>query len=135
MFSQTLSPRFYETDALGHINNMSIAGWLEVSRTGFIASLARSGGASVDAEDWALASVQIDYLEETFFGTDVDLKVTAATIGNTSLTLTSEVWQAGRRTVSAKATLVHFDVAKKAKKRIPDSLRELIDAAAAQSSA
>ncbi|MEM9398560.1 MAG: acyl-CoA thioesterase, partial [Pseudomonadota bacterium] len=34
MFSKTLSPRFYETDALGHINNVTIAAWFEVARMG-----------------------------------------------------------------------------------------------------
>lgn len=125
MYSQILSPRFYETDALGHINNISIAGWLEVSRTGFIGSLAGSG--AVEAEDWALARLEIDYLAETFFGSDVELRITEAKVGNTSLTVLSEIWQNGARSVAASATLVHFDVATKTKKRIPDALREQVE--------
>ena len=124
LHSQTIDPRFYETDALGHINNVSIAGWLEVSRMGFIASLENIG--DVSPNDWALANVQIDYVEETFFGSDVELMITAAKAGNTSLTVLSEIWQNGQMTVRASATLVHFDARNKLKKRIPGSLREQI---------
>jgi len=126
LFSQTISPRFYETDALGHINNVSIAGWLEVSRIGFIASL--GGSDDVSPNDWALVSLQIDYLKETFFGTDVELRITDASVGNSSLTMLSEIWQNGQQTVRGKATLVHFDATSKRSKRIPDSLRKQLQA-------
>jgi acyl-CoA thioester hydrolase len=32
MFSVNITPRFYETDAFGHINNTVIAGWFEAGR-------------------------------------------------------------------------------------------------------
>lgn len=124
LFSQTITPRFYETDALGHINNVSIAGWLEVSRMGFIASLPDID--DVAANNWALASVKIDYLQETFFGADVELRVTDVAVGNSSFTVHSELWQSGKHTVTATATLVYFDARAKQKKRIPDSLREQV---------
>ncbi len=125
LFSQTISPRFYETDALGHINNVSIAGWLEVSRMGFIASLVSAD--DVSARNWALASVQIDYLEETFFGADVELRTTDAKVGNSSLTIFNEIWQNDQLTVRGKAILVYFDAQNKRTQRIPDSLREQLN--------
>ena len=126
IFSKTLSPRFYETDALGHINNVTIAAWFEVARMGFLASLPDLN--DVSAHDWALASVQIDYLEETFFGDDVELRVTGVQVGNTSLTIASEIWQNAQRTVRGKSVLVHFDPSSKKSKTIPDSLRKQVDA-------
>lgn len=32
MFTLSLTPRFYETDAFGHINNTVITGWFETAR-------------------------------------------------------------------------------------------------------
>jgi len=32
MFSTAISPRVYETDAFGHINNTSVPGWFEKGR-------------------------------------------------------------------------------------------------------
>ena len=122
LFSTTISPRFYETDGLGHINNVSIAGWLEVSRMTFLSSFGHLEG--ISPNDWALAGVKIDYLAETFFGSDVELRVTDVSVGNSSLTLKSEIWQKGQRTVAGTSTLVHFDAQSKQSKRIPDSLRE-----------
>ncbi len=32
MFTATFSPRFYETDAFGHVNNTVVTGWFETAR-------------------------------------------------------------------------------------------------------
>ena len=123
----TITPRFYETDALGHINNASIAAWFEVARITFIESLEKQAAAS--SVNWILASLQIDFIAETFYGTDVIATVTDATAGNSSLMVTCEMTQGGKLTVRGKAVLVHLDTESKRPSRIPDSLREKIAAA------
>ncbi len=125
-FSITITPRFYETDALGHINNATIAAWLEVIRMRFLESLADSN--ETNAKSWILASVQIDFIDETFYGTDVIGKVVDASIGNSSFTLHCEISQGDRQTVRGKAVLVHLDLASKSPTRIPDRLREKLAA-------
>ena len=121
-FSITIAPRFYETDALGHINNASIAAWFEIVRMKFIESLAGSDPAL--AANWILASVQIDFVAETFFGSDVTARVTGAEAGNSSLTVLCEMYQGEKLTVKGKAVLVYMDVQTKAPARLPDHLRE-----------
>ncbi|MEZ5567490.1 MAG: thioesterase family protein [Halioglobus sp.] len=121
-FSITIAPRFYETDAMGHINNTAIAAWLETARVRFIESLA--DGALVDERSWILASVKIDYLSETFYGEEVIATVTDASPGNSSLTLQLEMVQGGRRTVRATAVLVYMNFAQKTPERVPDQIRE-----------
>ena len=125
--SLTITPRFYETDALGHINNASIAAWFEVARITFIESLEKQAAAS--SVNWILASLQIDFIAETFYGTDVIATVTDATAGNSSLMVTCEMTQGGKLTVRGKAVLVHLDTESKRPSRIPDSLREKLAAA------
>ncbi len=117
----TISPRFSETDALGHINNASIVAWFEVARTNFLEKLA--DGDSAASQGWVLASVQVDFLAETFYGSDVTAQIVGASVGNTSLTLHAEMFQDGRQTMRGKAVLVHFDPAAKSTKRIPDAYR------------
>ena len=85
MLSEQFNVRFYETDALGHINNASIAAWFEVARIRFLESLGGEGSES--ARSWILASLQIDFIAETFYGSDVIATVTSATPGNSSLTI------------------------------------------------
>lgn len=124
--SVTISPRFYETDALGHINNASITAWFEVARIAFLDSLGDQLGAS--SVNWILASLQVDFIAETFYGTDVIAAVTDALAGNSSLTLCCEMNQGGKLTVRGKAVLVHMDAALKKPSRIPDSLRQRLAA-------
>jgi acyl-CoA thioester hydrolase len=125
-FAITISPRLYETDALGHINNASIAAWLEVVRMRFLESLA--GDEQIDVKSWILASVQIDFISETFYGADVIGKVVDASIGNSSFTLHCEMSQGERDTVRGKAVLVYLDLESNAPVRIPDELRNKVAA-------
>ena len=120
-FSIAITPRFYETDALGHINNASIAAWFEVARISFLESLGDQGAES--AMSWVLASLQIDFIAETFYGSDVIATVTDARVGNSSLTVVCAMSQGGKLTVRGTAVLVHLDTRTKSPSRIPDGLR------------
>lgn len=120
-FAITITPRLYETDALGHINNATIAAWFEVVRVRFLESLVDHSPDII--KNWILASVQIDFIGETFYGTDVTAKIVAASIGNSSFTLHTEMFQGERQTVRGKAVLVHLDPESKSPSRIPDALR------------
>jgi len=120
-FAITITPRFYETDALGHINNATIAAWFEVVRVRFLESLAE--GTPDIVKSWILASVHIDFIGETFYGSDVTAKIVDASIGNSSFTLHTEMAQGDRETVRGKAVLVHMDPQNKSPTRIPDCLR------------
>ena len=125
-FSITISPRFYETDALGHINNASIAAWFEVVRIRFLESMGQDGLAG--AMDWVLASLQIDFVAETFYGTDVIASITEAKVGNSSLTVVCEMTQGDKVSARGRAVLVQVDRQSKKSVRVPDSLREALAA-------
>ena len=124
-FSITITPRFYETDAMGHVNNASIAAWFEVVRVRFLESLV--GDSSVTGVSWILASLHIDFVGETFYGQDVTARIVGAEAGNTSLTVTVEMHQGERQTVRGTAVLVHMDYKTKTTLRVPDSYREQLD--------
>ena len=126
-FSITIEPRFYETDALGHINNASIAAWLEIVRMKFIESLV--GADSRQAQHWILASLHIDFAAETFFGDTVSARVTRADPGNTSLAVYCELSQGGRLTVKARAVLVFMDADTRKPAPLPDALRRQLGGA------
>ena len=124
-FSIVLTPRFYETDALGHINNAAVAAWFEVVRIQWLESLL---GRAVGSESsWVLASLKLDFIAETFYGEDVVARVVGAAAGNTSLTVDCEMLQGDRLTVRGTAVLVHLDFDNKQPQRLPDSLRSRLD--------
>ena len=121
-FTVTITPRFYETDALGHINNAVIAAWFEVARASFLESL--GDGDARAPEKWVLASLKIDFVAETFYGSDVTARITRATAGNSSLTVECEMSQRGEVTVRGTAVIVHLGRAGGSPTRISDALRE-----------
>ncbi|MFV8817080.1 acyl-CoA thioesterase [Haliea sp. E17] len=123
LFETTIKPRFYETDGLGHISNTVIPAWFEIGRTEFLSSLAG------EKRTWLTASVQIDYVAETFYGTDVTVRITGAKPGNSSLTLYCEILQEGRVTVRGSSVLVHMSDDRSGSARIPDAVREALASA------
>ena len=92
----------------------------------FIASLCTDG--SYEAQHWILASLQIDFIAETFFGDDVIGRVAEVQVGNTSLSLLCEMHQGGKLTVKAKAVLVFMDDKTRAPVRVPEFLRKQLSA-------
>ena len=70
-----------------------------------------------------LANISIDFVLETFYGTDVEAVITGAEIGNSSLTVLCEMSQAGRVTVRGRAVLVHRDPVAGTSTRVPDEQR------------
>ncbi len=107
MFSKIIEPRFGDTDALGHINNISIAKWFELARN----DLHRLLNPSMDPHEWNLimAHSSYDFHAETHYGSDVEVRTFVEKIGNSSFTLRHEVWQKEQKTVTGKTVIVHFD--------------------------
>ena len=116
-----ISPRFYETDAQGHISNVTIAGWLEAARTSLLRQLLPD---EIRAQvRWVVANVNIDYLEETHFGSDVTITLEGLSLGNTSLTMECLIAQEGKDCVRGRAVLVNVDPVKRTKQTVPESFR------------
>jgi acyl-CoA thioester hydrolase len=125
-YSVTITPRFYETDALGHINNATIVAWFEIVRVNFLEELQENDPAA--AKRWILASLQVDFKAETFYGSDVIASITDASVGNSSFTVICEMTQGDKLTVLGKAVLVYMGAEATAPTRIPDSVRQQLAA-------
>ena len=123
-FSVTIAPRFYETDALGHINNASIAAWFELVRMEFIEAIS-SESPGLDA-NWVLAALNIDFVAEVFHGAEVTARVTGASAGNTSLSVVSEMYQREKLCVRGTAVMVFLDADTRKPTSLTDSLRKAI---------
>ncbi len=119
------TPRFNDTDALGHINNASIATWFEEARRPvfkfFIPDL--------DPKKWNLiiARIEIDYLAQGLYQKEALVKTSLEKIGNSSFTLLQEAFQEGVMIAKGRCSLVHFDYAKSKSVSIPESIREKLN--------
>ncbi len=122
MFTETIKPRFHETDAMGHINNAVMAEWFEGGRT----SLFRSFAPDAREMQWKmiLAKITINYLKETHFGSNVEITCSIIHIGNSSFTIQQEAWQDGEKTASGAAVIVQFDYTDKKSVKLEGLLLE-----------
>ncbi|GAB2916468.1 acyl-CoA thioesterase [Rheinheimera gaetbuli] len=109
MWQEVITPRFADTDALGHINNTVFAVWFEGARL----PVFKIFTPELNLQHWPLivASVKLDYHAQTHFGNEVELRTFISRIGSSSFDVYQEAWQNGVKTVSGTAVLVQFDYA------------------------
>lgn len=124
-FTTTLTPRFNDTDALGHINNATFATWLETGRR----PIFKIFNPSLNMEEWNLivAKVDIDFLKQTNYQDDVTVETTFSKLGNSSMTLKQKVLQNGEVMAEGKVVMIHFDYKSEKSVRIPDSIRSELE--------
>ncbi len=124
MFSMTITPRFYETDAFGHINNIVIAGWFEAAR----APIFRMFSPHFDIKEISLilARVEIDYVAQTHYGHDVLMMTSIERIGNSSFVVAQEAIQRGVVVAKGKAVQVYFDHHTQKSGPIPEVYRQAL---------
>lgn len=122
MFKTTVTPRFGDMDGLRHINNTVLPVWFEQSRN----PIFRIFTPDLNPAKWKLIMVrtEFDFVDELFYGIDVEIKTYVLNIGNTSFTVGHEAWQYGKLRAKGKAIMVHYDFGLKKSIQIPDSIRE-----------
>jgi acyl-CoA thioester hydrolase len=74
-----------------------------------------------------LARIEVDFLAQIFYGSDVTLKTGIEKIGNASVTVLHEAWQNGVCVARGKAVPVHFDFSTQKSLRIPDAMRKELE--------
>ena len=123
MLATIITPRFGDTDMLGHINNVALPRWFEAAREPvfriFLEDLA-----SATRANWPLVLVHMDFdfHAELTFGREVEIRTRVLKIGITSLTLLHEAWQDARLRASGTVVMVHYDLATAKKIPIPAAL-------------
>lgn len=125
MWTNTLQPRFSETDALGHVNNAVLPVWFEEART----PIFKLFSPGMDITDWHLivAKIDVEFLAEIFYGKAVEIRTYLNKIGNSSMVVGHEAWQEGKIVSKGTAILVHFDHKAKVSKTIPETVRSTLE--------
>ena len=125
MLQETITPRFSETDALGHINNTVIPVWFEQARRPIFQLFTPD----LDPKQWRLiiARIEIDYIGELRYGHDITIRTSVAKIGNASFHIAQEVLQTGEIRAKGLAILVHYDYQNHQSKPIPIHIRHKLE--------
>lgn len=125
MFVQNVQPRFAETDALGHINNAVLPVWFEQARTPIFALFTPS----LNVNKWRLilAKIEVDFVKEIFYGSDVEIKSYIEKIGNSSFVCYQEAWQNKCLVAKGRSVMIHFDHETKKSMPIPEEIRNQLN--------
>ena len=125
MFTETIIPRFAETDALGHINNTVIPVWLEQART----PVFRLFIPDLDPKKWRLiiAKIEVNFLREIIYGHAVEVTTYVEKVGNSSFQLGQEIHQRGQCCAKGLSVLVHFNYATKQAESVPAEIRKALE--------
>lgn len=124
MLSETIKPRFLETDALGHINNTIIPSWFEGARD----PIFRWFTPDLDVRKWRLILARFDVIfhGELFYEYPVELRTYISRIGNSSFDIYQEAWQHNQKCASGTAVVVHYDHQAKVSLPVPQEIRAIM---------
>ncbi|RAP47778.1 MAG: thioesterase [Methanosphaera sp. rholeuAM6] len=127
MFKSIIDVSSRDTDSLGHVNNTSLPLWFETSRN----ELYRIFNPSMELkpETWNLIMVhtEFDYLDQIYYGYEVEIRTYIEEIGNTSFTVYQEAWQKGKLRGTGRAILVDFNFNNQKKVPIPEDIRKELE--------
>lgn len=125
MFTEQYTVRFYETDGLQHVSNTVLVGWFEAARI----PIFRIFVPELKLENWPLilANYKVDFLQQIFLQSPVQIKTWIARIGTSSFDVYQECWQDQILKSKGTTTLVHFDYESKKSKAIPDNIKAVLE--------
>ncbi len=125
ILEESLTPGFYETDALGHINNTVVPMWFEKART----PIFKIFTPDLDPQKWELilAKIEVEYVREIDYRISVSIRTGIQHIGNSSFLIRQELFQDKALAARGLTTLVRFDHDKKKSQALTDGLRSELE--------
>ena len=126
MFITKMTPRFGDTDALGHINNVVIAAWFEQARNAIFRVFDPELRIDKKIFPLIMAHADYDFVDQLFFKYDVEIRTWIARLGTKSITVYHEAWQEGRLCSKGNAVIVHYDFNIEKSTPIPEDKKRLL---------
>ena len=127
MYNITVTPRFGDVDALGHINNTVPAIWFELARNPFLAVFDPSLELKRETFPLILVHTDYDFVNQVYFKYNVEIRTSVTRIGTKSFTVYHEAWQEGRLCVKGSAVLVYYNFNTEKSVPIPDDKRRILE--------
>jgi acyl-CoA thioester hydrolase len=124
MFTETITPRFGDSDGLRHVNNTVIPGWFEQARN----PIYRIFNPEFVFEAWnlILARYEIDFVRPLVINGDVTVKTWVSRIGTSSFEVSQEAVQGDALCTRGTTVLVHYDFSAARPVPIPVAIRGLL---------
>jgi acyl-CoA thioester hydrolase len=116
--------RFADSDALGHVNNATLATYVELGRLDFL------GQFPGFVDSLILAHLSLDYRQQVRLGQRVEVQTRLVRLGRSSMELKQDILAEGVVAVECRSVVVHFDYASQQSAPLPDHVREVLLGAA-----
>ena len=116
--------RWGDQDAMGHVNNVQFARYIEASRIPFFLKLI--GGDKNQGPSFILARLEVNYLREMYFPGQVEVGTNVSDIGTSSVSLAHAIFNKKICTGTGKSIVVHIDTESRKPTPIPDYLQKLL---------
>ncbi|QUJ69459.1 acyl-CoA thioesterase (plasmid) [Photobacterium sp. GJ3] len=126
MYYYDLSPRYSETDAMGHINNTVLPVWFEKARDPIFELF--MPGRDLSKANLITVKYEIEFSNEIRYENDVQISTGIKKIGNSSLTVVQRLVQNDVLCAIGQTTIVHFDYKTKKPGPIPETIRQQLEA-------
>lgn len=125
MFSEVITPRFSDTDALGHINNTMVPIWFEGARN----PVFRIFSPELSAQGWPLilAKIEVEFHLQMYYQHKIEIRTYIGRVGRSSFTAYQEVWQQGKKCASGTAVMVHFDYQTQKSSAITEQIKDRLE--------
>jgi acyl-CoA thioester hydrolase len=122
VFSLSITPRFSETDALGHINNTVVPVWFESARE----PIFKIFNPDLDLSKWNLivAKIDVSFIAQMDYQAETEIRTYVEKLGNSSLKLKQQVVQNGQIAAEGFCTLVKFNYDVQKSEPIDDTERK-----------
>lgn len=124
MFKTIITPRFGDTDGMRHITNTALPVWFEQGRTELFKIFNPKYELTYKKWNLILVNMDFNFLRQTYFGYDVEIRTYVTKIGKTSFTVTHEAWQNGLLRSNGTCTMIYFDFIKEESNIIPENIRK-----------
>jgi acyl-CoA thioester hydrolase len=117
MFSEVITTRFSDTDALGHINNTMVPVWFEGARD----PVFKWFMPELNLKEWRLilAKIDVNFHAQIYYGKEITLRTYIGRIGGSSFDVYQELWQNDIKCASGTAVMVHFCYENQSSLKIP----------------
>lgn len=126
-FTHAVPVRFKDIDVGGHAHHSHALVYFEEARAAYWREVA--GRRGVDDVDYILAEAEIRYHRRVLYPDSLRVGVRIATLGKKHFVMEYQAWSSqGEHLLTGRTTQVMYDYAEGKTTRIPDELRERIEA-------
>lgn len=127
MFKSIIDVSSRDTDSLGHVNNTSLPLWFETTRNPVYKIFNPKMELNPSVWNLIMVHTEFDYLDQIYYGFEVEIRTYIEKIGNTSFTVYQEAWQKDKLRATGRAILVDFDFNKQLKVEIPENIKKELE--------